>query len=75
LESTATRGEAGSAVFTVLGDGKVLFRSPKLRGRDAAPTDVTVPVAGVDELTLKVDDGGDADLADVADWAVAQLLK
>ncbi|HUV39577.1 MAG TPA: NPCBM/NEW2 domain-containing protein, partial [Planctomycetota bacterium] len=65
----------GSVVFVVLGDGKVLHRSPVLRGTDAAPHEISVSVESIDLLTLKVEDAGDFDLGDVANWAAAQLLR
>jgi len=68
-------GKAGSVVFSVLGDGKVLYKGPVVRGSDPQPREVSVPVQGVDELTLKVTDAGDLDVADVANWALAQLLR
>ena len=68
-------GDNGSVVFTVIGDGKTLFQSPVVRGSDPEPREVSVRVEGVDELTLKVDDAGDTDLGDMANWAIAQLLR
>ena len=66
---------AGSVVFTVLGDGKVLYKSPVVRGSDAEPHEINIAVDGVEELTLKVTDAGDLDLGDVANWALAQLAR
>lgn len=63
----------GTAVFEVLAGAKVLYRSPVLKGKDA-PRHVAVPVKGVEELTLKVTDGGDGNKGDFADWANAKLL-
>ena len=72
----ATRmGRRGSVVFTVLGDGKELYASPVVTGADAAPREVDVSVDGVQKLTLKVADGGDLDLGDVANWGSARVLK
>ena len=68
-------GDRGSVVFSVLGDGKVLYKSPVARGSDAEPHEMSLPVAGVNELTLKVDSAGDLDLGDMANWAVAQVLR
>ena len=68
-------GNAGSVTFWVLGDGKELYKGPVVRGADAEPREVSVSVEGVDELTLKVDDAGDLDLGDMANWAAAQLLR
>jgi hypothetical protein len=64
----------GSVVFRVLGDGKVLFDSGVLTGKDP-PRDVNVNVVGVSLLTLVVDYGDELDLSDQADWGGARLLK
>jgi hypothetical protein len=66
---------AGSVVFRVLGDGKLLYRSPVVRASEGAAREVSVSVEGIDELTLKVDDAGDLDLGDAADWVAAQVLR
>lgn len=65
---------AGSVVFRVYGDDKVLFESPVLRGGDA-PVEVKVNVKGVLLLRLEVDYGDNGDAADHADWADARLLR
>lgn len=63
----------GSAVFEAWSGMKLLYRSPALKGTDS-PRHVVIPVKGVDELTLKVLDGGDGSAGDLADWADAKLL-
>lgn len=63
----------GSVVFRVLGDGRLLFESPVTRGGEPARP-VDVPLAGVAELRLVVDDAGDGTHFDHADWADARLL-
>jgi hypothetical protein len=68
-------GERGSVRFIVLGDGKQLYASPIVRGSDPQPHHVRVPVAGVKLLTLKVTDGDDLDLGDVANWGSARVLR
>lgn len=65
----------GSVVFQVLGDGKELYKSPLIKGSEKAPHEISVPVEGVEELTLKVTDGEDLDLGDVANWAAARLTR
>jgi len=65
----------GSVVFSVIGDGKELYRSGVVRGDDKTPQEISVSVEGVEELTLKVENAGDLDLGDVANWAAAQLLR
>jgi hypothetical protein len=67
-------GRGGSVTFAVLGDGKELFKSPVLRGGEAARK-IAVPVAGVSKLTLVVGSAGDMDLGDCADWAMARLVR
>ncbi len=65
---------AGSVVFRVLGDGKVLFDSGELTGQDP-PRDIRVDTASVNTLTLIVDYGDGLDLSDYADWGGLRLLK
>lgn len=67
-------GNAGSVVYRVYGDDRMLFESKTLRGGDA-PVDLKLPIAGVLLLRLEVDfaDGGDA--GDHANWADARLLR
>lgn len=64
----------GSVEFRVLGDGKLLYKSGLLTGRDQ-PRDILVSVQGVGRLTLIVDYGDELDLADYADWGGARLLR
>jgi NPCBM/NEW2 domain len=67
-------GSAGSVVFRVLGDDKVLYESPVMRGGDDA-REITVDVHGVLLLRLVVDFADNGDLGDHADWANARLLR
>jgi len=67
-------GEAGSVVFRVWGDDKILFESPVMRGGDA-PKPLQVDVGGVLLMRLEVDFAEDGDLADHGDWANARLLR
>lgn len=72
----ATRmGAKGSVEFLVLGDGRELFKSPVVKGSDASPVSVRVPLAGVQRLTLKVTDGGDLDMGDVANWGSVRAIR
>ena len=68
-------GARGSVVFTVLGDGRPLYKSPVMKGTGQRPTHVKVSVAGVRKLTLKVTNAGDLDLGDVANWGAARMLR
>ncbi len=65
---------AGSVVFRVVGDGKVLLDSGVVTGKDP-PRDIRVDLMGVSALTLVVDYGDELDLSDQADWGGARLLK
>jgi hypothetical protein len=65
---------AGSVIFRVLGDGKVLFESELLTGA-APPQDILVGIKGVRQLTLVADYGDELDLSDYADWGGARLLR
>ncbi len=53
---------------------KELFHSKLLRGRQEAGQ-VEISVSGVHELHLIVDDGGDNNWSDHADWAAAELVS
>jgi len=64
--------EAGSVEFKIVGDGKLLWRSGIVRGRDPAKK-VDVDVAGVKLLKLIVTTGGDNYGSDHADWADARF--
>lgn len=68
-------GHAGSAVFSVLCDGKEAYRSPLVKGGDGSPRAVEVSVKGAQELTLKVEDGDGLDIGDLANWAAPQLVR
>lgn len=64
----------GSVVFVVQTDGRECYRSPVMSNA-TAPTDIHIPVAGVNTLTLLVEDAGDGTAADHADWAEARFLR
>jgi hypothetical protein len=63
----------GSVEFIVRGDGRELWRSGLMRGNDDAK-DVRVRLAGVQEFTLEVTDGGDGSRSDHADWLGAVIV-
>jgi hypothetical protein len=67
-------GEAGSVIFRIWGDEKLLFESPVMLGGDI-PKAVQADVTGVLLLRLEVDYADDGDLSDHADWANARLLR
>lgn len=62
-----------SVTAQILGDGRVLWRTPVMRpGQAAVPVDVDLH--GVRTLTLLVGDAGDGVEYDHADWAEARFL-
>jgi beta-galactosidase len=67
------QGSSGSVVFSVVGDGDVLATTPVLRGSSPAYV-LDIDVTGVDELRMRVGDGGDGIGRDHADWGEAMLI-
>lgn len=67
-------GDLGNAVFRVLADGKEVFNSGQVTGKDQ-PRPIIVPLAGAKKLTLCVDYGENLDIGDQANWADARLIK
>jgi len=63
----------GSVDFQVYGDGKKLFDSGVMRGKQG-PKTVDVDLKGVKSLRLHVTDGGDGIDYDHADWAAAAVV-
>jgi hypothetical protein len=63
----------GTVVFQVLADGKKLFDSGVMRGKQPAQK-VSLSLDGVEELLLVVTDAGDGINSDHADWAAARLI-
>src|SRR6185436_14791586 len=63
----------GSVEFLVTGDGKVLWRSGLIVGRQPART-LDVDITGVRILGLRVTDGNDGTGYDHADWAEAGFV-
>ena len=66
-------GTSGSVHFTVGNGANPLYQSTLLTGSSATQS-VDVPLTGVSSLRLTVDDGGDGNAFDHADWADARLL-
>lgn len=64
----------GRAAMRLLGDGRVLWEHPDVRGGQP-PLPVVADLTGVRELVLEVDYGEDLDLADHACWAFARLIR
>jgi alpha-galactosidase len=63
---------SGSIEFFVVGDGKTLWQSGVMRGKDPAK-EVSVDLTRVKRLTLRVGDAGDGHHYDYADWGEAAL--
>jgi len=67
-------GERASVVFEIYGDGKLLFRSPKM-GKGDLPGHANVSLEGVKTLLLAVNDAGDGITEDHADWLEPRLYR
>ena len=65
-------GTAGSVTFSVSVDGTTRVTTPVLRGGQAA-VPIDVDVTGAQVLDLLVNDGGDGNGNDHADWAQPTL--
>ena len=65
---------SGSVVFQIWADGRKIFDSARLTGRDGAKS-VNVDVRDVNELKLVVTNAGDGKSFDHADWADAKLIE
>jgi len=65
-------GDRGSVVFEVWGDGARLATSGLVRGSQT-PVPIAADVEGVQRMALVVDDGGDGNAYDHADWGDARL--
>jgi len=63
----------GSVNFRVIGDGKVLWESGKMKAGETKKVDVEIKDIKI--LVLEVTDGGDGKDYDHADWAEARLIK
>ena len=64
--------QGGSVDFKLVGDGKVLWESGPIRGRETAK-EAGVDLAGVKRLELVVGDAGDGNSLDHAVWADAVI--
>lgn len=66
--------DRGSVEFSVLGDGKELWRSDTVKRSDPAKA-VNVDIKGVRLLVLRVTDAGDGNDFDHADWLDPKIIK
>lgn len=67
-----SRAGGGSIVFSVKAGGKELFRSNVMHGGEAA-VPIDVDLRGAEEFTIEVDDSGDGNACDQANWAEASV--
>ena len=70
----ANGGDAGSVEFTVLGDGKELWKSGVVKKGDA-PRQFMLSIEGVQKLTLRVRRAGEGIDYDHADWLEAMIER
>jgi hypothetical protein len=69
----AAAGGKGDCVFSVLADGQAVF-TRRIKGTDA-PHDISVPIAGKEQIVLLVEPGEGLDLGDLADWCDVRFIK
>ena len=65
---------SAGVVYSVLADGREIFRSPKLRS-DADPLPIDVSVAGAKELVLFADNCEFGDMGSSVDWVDLKFNK
>jgi hypothetical protein len=65
-------GGKGTVVFKVYGDDRLLFQSDLMK-RYEYPRRIDIDITGVKKFALIVDDGGDGNSDDHADWLNPQL--
>ena len=74
IDSNQQNNGRGSAIFAIEAqDGKELFRSGVLRNGDE-PLPISIPLDGLDSITLKVLDAGNGTSWAHSDWADAKIL-
>lgn len=66
-------GDGGTVKFRVFLDGIEAYSSAVTVNKDNGPQSIYVNVTGVDELKLVVENAGDGNTCDHADWADARL--
>ncbi len=69
----AAAGGQGDCVFRVLADGQQVFER-RMKGSDP-PHELSLPIAGREQVTLVVEPGEGLDLADLADWCDVRFIK
>ena len=68
-------GGQGSVRFGIELDGKRVWDSPELTGKSQPLPIRPISLAGAKKLTLIVDFGANADIADYADWCDAVVIR
>ena len=68
----ADKSKPGTVEFSVVCDGREVFKSGLMKSA-MEPVQVIVDLKGVNELKLVVDDGGDGNGSDHANWAEAKI--
>lgn len=66
-------GGAGSVVFSISGDGKLLWKSKTVKS--GSPVTFNVDISGVKELELRVEDAGDGNGSDWGLWLGPRLYR
>lgn len=66
-------GPQGSVIFSVYGDGKLLYQSDLIK-RFEFPRHTEVDITGIKTLELNVGDGGNGNYDDHADWLNTYLI-
>src|SRR5690606_28195647 len=69
----AAAGPAGSVTFGVYADQQKVYKAGPMRV-DTTATQVSVPLAGVRQLLLKVTNAGDSNRNSHANWADARII-
>ncbi|HPD29555.1 MAG TPA: NPCBM/NEW2 domain-containing protein [Phycisphaerae bacterium] len=67
-------GDRGNVIFRVLADGKEVFNSGPVTGRDAARP-LLATIENARQIQLIVEFGDDIDIGDQADWAEVRLIR
>lgn len=67
-------GNQGNVIFRVLADGKEVFNSGPVTGRDT-PRTILATIDGARQIQLVVEYGEDLDIGDQADWAEVRLIR
>ena len=67
-------GDKGSVLFRVFADGKLVFESPEMTGKNIKQL-LELEIKGVQELRFVLTDLSDGNTADHGDWVDARLIQ